>query len=261
MQSAVVSFNTTSLQTSAEPKVVGSKHKVAPFKVDHRKLGRRRQTRPPLAWRTRANRRFSFSLSGGSIYAPHVAKAAWNKSQHYIFCFFWFVFYHTLPLKSSCTRNCLSRSSCHHHGAHLTAGNWIGCRLGLRIKRRLFVSGRKGGGEVDQAWPRREGSRSLLCMHGGFCGRRSRQAPQCCLQLPDNRCSDGRDVLRALRHVFSIPPSLLLPQHTRWNSHISSSNGFPIKYFGHFWKFCWQLSPDKQQQTMGNTHYIHTHLR
>lgn len=101
-----------------------------------------------------------------------------------------------------------------------------------------FVTERKGGGEVDKAWPRREGSLSLFCMHGGFCGRRSWQGaavlPPALRQqmLRSKRRPEGTATRGAPSPSFSSPACHTwqhFAPHTHTHTlHLSTSNGLPI---------------------------------
>lgn len=64
------------------------------------------------------------------------------------------------------------------------------------------VSEKRGRGE--------RAARACFACTGASAGEGVDRAPQCCLQLSDNSCSERRDVLRVLRHVSLF---LHLPFH------------------------------------------------
>lgn len=164
---------------------------------------------------------------------------------------FFLFFYRTLSLKCSLPKNCLTRRCV----VTITEHIW---RLEIELNadsgsvrgqnKETFVTERKGGGEVDKAWPRREGSLSLFCMHGGFCGRRSWQGaavlPPALRQqmLRSKRRPEGTATRRAPSPSLSSPACHTLspplhthptpPPHTPHTPHcniqLSTSNGLPI---------------------------------
>lgn len=97
--------------------------------------------------------------------------------------------------------------------------NWIQPvpqREGQKIRRRRLYRETKRGLEKRGQGERAAGA--CFACTGASVGEGVDRAPQCCLQLSDNSCSERRDVLRVLRHV-----SLFL----HLSFHLSASSSHP----------------------------------
>lgn len=172
----------------------------------------------------------------------------WKSTIHFLFAFVFFAFLSHAALETLLPVKLAPVVAI--KGGRLTARNWIECRLWLqKIKRCLLP-----GGKVAGRWIKRgqgEGAAwACFACTGASVGEGADRAPQCCLQLSDNSCSERRDVLRALRHV-----SLLLhlfphlpashdntssPSHSHSLHHSHSYTEWiavESVWFGHFLKF------------------------
>lgn len=113
----------------------------------------------------------------------------------------------------------------------------------------IYGETKRGG---KKAWPRREGSLSLFCMHGGFCGRRSWQGaavlPPALRQqlLRKKRRPEGAATCLALspslfftclplpfteqthaRHMCNTPPSPHSHASPQWHTHTHACTHTP----------------------------------
>lgn len=136
----------------------------------------------PLTPDIGAHRAFSFIFPVQWIYASRRAQSIWSEKSAIHFLFFitlcpWDALSHKIVSLAS-RRVCVR---CDYYRAHyawrleieLNADS-ASEREGAENKEVFLIYGDKKKG-FGEAWPRREGSPSLFCMHGGFCGRRSWQ--------------------------------------------------------------------------------------
>ena len=149
------------------------------------------------------------------IYASRTAQSIRSEEKSTIpFFFFFFI--------SFCPWNALSRGivslaarcvsvCCNYYRAQCV--RWLEIDLnkdsewggGERENKEVFViygetkrGGKKRGQGERAAW-------ACFACTGASVGEGVDRAPQCCLQLSDNSCSERRDVLRVLRHVSLFP--------------------------------------------------------